>query len=104
MQLCPSAEMRAPFRLNLFVFLITFKHVHQKWIYILFIYELHHKTTNKIKRKKKKRKEKKRKKKKMTKMAGKPQQRSQLQLTQNIKENKTRSDRGGKSYQSLSSK
>ena len=55
-------------------------------------------------KKKKKRKEKKRKKKKMTKMAGKPQQRSQLQLTQNIKENKTRSDRGGKSYQSLSSK
>ena len=53
---------------------------------------------------KKKKKEKKRKKKKMTKMAGKPQQRSQLQLTQNIKENKTRSDRGGKSYQSLSSK
>ena len=55
--------------------------------------------------KKKKKKEKKKKKMtKTTKMAGKPQQRSQLQLTQNIKENKTRSDRGGKSYQSLSSK
>ena len=54
--------------------------------------------------KKKKKKKRKEKKKKMKKMAGKPQQRSQLQLTQNIKENKTRSDRGGKSYQSLSSK
>ena len=44
--------------------------------------------------KKKKKKKRKEKKKKMKKMAGKPRQRSQLQLTQNIKENKTRSDRG----------
>ena len=50
MQLCPPAEMRAPFRLNLFVFLITFKDVHQKWIYILFIYELRHTATIKINR------------------------------------------------------
>ena len=70
-------------------------------LYFIYLWTSPH---NNNQNKQMKKKKKKRKKKKMTKMAGKPQQRSQLQLTQNIKENKTRSDRGGKSYQSLSSK